>query len=272
MLIRKEPKCSFESQARNSLPIALTLILGLGASGCASNEGKSLPEFRTVHVRSIARPPDGFQIVAKRRLTTSQDMEENVGAGAVAGGIGYGIACVALIPLGGIGAACLGAAAGGAAVGSAAGAASSTVIVNPLDQYPPETRQQMEKVIDDVEKRRDFFVEIRDVLRASMPQGKQVDEGPAEALISIGPERILLLQDQHLQLALQMTATLSAEWSRNKRTPRKERRKYTYTTLARPIQYWLENNGAALNTAVTECVSSIVVMINADLDVTMNCC
>jgi len=197
-------------------------------------------------------------------------MEENVGKGAAAGSIAYGIACVALIPLGGIGAACLGAAAGGAAVGSAAGAASSTVIVDPLDEYPPETRRQMEKVIDDVEKRRDFFVEFRDVLRASMPQGKQVDEGAAEALVSVGPERILLVQDQHLQLALQMTATLSAEWGRNKRTPRKEKRKYTYTTSAQPIQFWLENNGAALNTAVTECVSSIVVMMNTDLELTMN--
>lgn len=250
------------------MPLSLTLLIGLGVSGCASSEVNSLPGYESVHVRSNPRPADQFRIVARRRLKTSQNMEDNVGKGAVAGGAGYGLACVALVPFG-IGAACIAAAAGGAAVGAAAGAAVSTAVVDSLDQYPPESRQHIQKIIVEIENRRDFFVEIRDALRASIPEDRQVDEEAAEALVSVGPEGVFLVQDQDLDLAFEMTAVLSAEWSRDKRTPRKDKRKYTYTTSAQPIEYWLDNDGAALNEAVTECIANIVGMMSSDLEQTI---
>ena len=268
-MISEELKRLSKWCASQCMPVSLTLLIGLGVSGCASNEVNTLPGYETVHVRSNPRPADGFRIVAKRRLTTSQNMEANVGTEAVAGAAGYGIACAALFPLGGIGAACLGAVAGGAAIGAAAGAAGSTVVVDPLDQYPRETRQHIEEVIIEIEKRRDFFVEVRDALRASIPGDRQVDEEAAEALVSIGPEGVFLVQDQDLDLAFEMTAVLSAEWSRDKRTPRKDKRKYTYTTSAQPIEYWLDNDGAALNEAVTECIANIVGMMSSDLEQTI---
>jgi hypothetical protein len=221
------------------------------ATGCASNVNDAPPLGPDgVHIQSVARSPDRFEISYQQRLEKTQGVKENAATGAAVGAAAYGAACLGLavvLPVVG----CLGVAAAGGATGAAAGAAGSVKAVNPIDRYPPETRAQLNALIDEAEERHDFFVEIRNSLRGQVPFEYQTDDADAKVLISTKPDSVRLVQNEKLELAIRIRATMNVEWNRQRRTPRSDKMKFVYTSEQLPVEDWLSDDGAKFNAALT---------------------
>lgn len=227
------------------------------ASGCASNVNDAPPLGPDgVHIQSVARPPDRFEIGYQQRLEKTQGTKEMAATGAAAGAAAMGAACLGLavvLPVVG----CLGAVAAGGAAGAAGGAAGSVKAVNPIDRYPPETRAQLSALIDEAEGRHDFFVEIRDSLRGQVPSGYQTDDSYAKVLISTRPDSVRLVQNEELELAIRIKATMTVEWNRQRRTPRTDKMKFVYTSEQLPVEDWLRDDGAEFDAALTDGIAQI---------------
>lgn len=227
------------------------------ASGCASNVNDAPPLGPDgVHIQSVARPPDRFEIEYQQRLERTQGTKETVATGAAAGAATMGAACLGLAAMG-LAVACLGTIAAGGAAGAGVGAAGTTEAVNPIDRYPPETRAQLNALIDEAEERHDFFVEIRDSLRGQVPSEYQTDNANAKVLISTRPDSVRIVQNEELELAIRIKATMTVEWNRQRRTPRSDKMKFVYTSEQLPVEDWLTDDGAEFNAAMADGIRQI---------------
>jgi hypothetical protein len=234
-----------------------SIIAFVFAAGCASNVNHAPPLGPDeVHIQSVARPPDGLEIGYQQRLETTQAVKENTANGAVIGAAAMGAACVGLAAMGVV-IGCLGPAAAGGAYGAAGGAAGSTKVVNPIDRYPPETRDRLTTLIKDAEDRHEFYVELRDSLRGEVPSEYQTDDASAKVPISTRPDSVKLVQNEKLELAIRIKATLAVEWHRNKRTPRSNRMHFVHTSAQLPVEDWLREGGSEFDDALTVGVAQI---------------
>jgi hypothetical protein len=230
--------------------ICASALIPLLVAGCSSNKSRSLPEFESVAVTSILKPADGIQ--ATKDSDTSK-AGGGVGAkGGAAAGAATSLLCgpfvvfclPVLVPA-------------GALVGSTAGGVAGSV-ADTLQAWPKEQAERAEAILSGIDERRDFFVEIRDGLAAKVPPGRAGTLQDADAVMYVGPKTIELVQSERSRLALRMTAVMNAEWNRDKRTPRTEKREYIYQTDERPVEEWLDEDGAVFDAAFTECIQMIV--------------
>ena len=236
------------------LTVLAVTCLSFVMTGCASNKVGPLRDFETISIQTKTRPADGLHAQADNDATM-KGAKIGAGGGAAAGAA-TGLACgpwlVLCVPTLAI---------FGAATGALAGSVAGQV-VDITDVIPAE---KVETILADIEDRRDFFTEMRDGVSSALPKTRQATVADAKAVIYVGPKKIEFVQTESSHMALRMTATLYAEWNREKRTPRKDRRLYTKTTAEMPVEYWLSSDGAAFDAGFTECIDEIVQMMAWDL-------
>lgn len=234
--------------------IALTLII---SSGCASTEVPPIPEFASMAIQ--AKQPSADSLPLKPG-TESSDKAYNAGTkgGAVAGAASS-LACGPLVLV------CLPAGIlAGAMYGGYAGAAVDASR-EALSGFPPETAQEFAQKLRGIESRRDFFIELRDSVSRAIPGSRQVSVDDAQAVFHVGPDAVVLVKGRESSLSLRMTASLFAEWDRDKGWPSVAHRWYSYTTSEMPIEEWVNNEGEAIEVAFTECITELAAMIVDDV-------
>ena len=235
----------------------LFAIMVVAVTGCVSNKHKPLPYFETMSIQTQMRPANGVRAQADKD-SANQTAKVGAAGGAAAGALS-GLACgpfaLFCVPAGMV---------VGAVSGGVAGAAVGQV-GDAMDLLPKEQAEQVDTILADIESRRDFFVEIRDGLSAKVPQSRQVANTDAEAVIYVGLEKIELVQHESSHLSLRLTATIYAEWNRDKETPRSVKRRYMRTTTEMPIEDWLSDKGAAFDAGFSSCIEQIVQMMIWDL-------
>lgn len=237
--------------------VVTATCLALAATGCSSNRSRPLPDFETIHVQSVVRPADGLQVHGDQ--DKAQTGAEVGAKGGAAAGAAWSLACgpwfLICLPF---------FTAFGAVVGGPAGALTGAV-GDAAEMLPREQAKQFESALLDIHDRRDFFVEIRDGVRDGVPLRRRADRETAAALIIVGPEKIELVQSESTHLALRVRALLLVEWDRSKRTPRTAKRRYVHTTAEMPVEFWLQDNGAAIDAGFTECIDKVVEAMAWDL-------
>jgi hypothetical protein len=234
-------------------------VLALATAGCASpyHRGDAILDQETMAIEAKIRPTDGVDTMAARntvKLAGDASMKGGAAAGAALS-LTCGMAVWLCLPL----YATTGAFIAGT-TGNAAGAVSEV-----FDLFPPEIAERIEVVLVDIQDRRDFFAEMRHGVADSVPQDRQADTAAADVNVYVGPERIELFQEERDMLALRMTASLFVEWRQTEGEPRNETRQYQYATAEMPVDFWLSDDGAPFDSALTECVEKIVQMMYWDL-------
>lgn len=245
---------NFSSPQQRLAGIALVVISG---AGCASPEVPPIPEFETVAIQAKQLPSEGLSF--KSGADSSEDASKTgAKVGAAAGGA-IGIACLPLFgPL------CLPAAIGGGGFYGAFGGHYAGKAWDVLNKFPPEVAQQFEQELREAENTRNFSGEMHDAVANLIPISKQVAADKAQAVFHIGPDALILVRGQESNLAIRMTASLFAEWDRDKGWPTVAHRWYVYTTPERPIDEWVNNEGEAIDAALTECITEIAALIGKD--------
>ena len=235
------------------------LLLCLGTAGCAApyHRGDTILDDERMFIEARVRPTDGVDMVSGRnnfKVAGDAGMKGGAAVGA-ASSLLCGPVFVVCLPF----FATTGAFVGGT-TGYAAGAVNEA-----FDLFPPEIAERIEVVLLDIRDRRDFFTEMRNELRGSVPMDRQADTLTADASVYVGPERVELVQEEKDMLALRLTASLFVEWRPDGTEPRTEERQYQYTTSEMPVDFWLSEDGAPFDRAFTECIAKIVQMMYWDL-------
>lgn len=237
--------------------IATVMCLALVASGCSSNRSRPLPDFEAVHVQSAMKPADGLKVHGDQ--DTARTGAEVGAKGGAATGAAMSLACGPWFLL------CLPVfTTFGVIVGGPAGALTGAV-GDAMEMLPPEQARQFESVLFDIHDRRDFFVELRDGVRDGVPARRRANRETATALITVGPEKIELVQTESTHLALRVRVLMLAQWDLQKRTPRNDKRRYVHMTAEMPVAFWLQDGGAAIDAGLTECIDKVIEAMVWDL-------
>lgn len=244
---------------------ATVVLLAVVVVGCATTETPGPDGADSVHIRSVPRPPEGLRFQAQRYFGAKDDLARNVLKDAAVGGAATGVACMVFVTALGADNAteiCAYEFLLGAAFGASRGVARSVEMKSVIRRYPSNTTDELVALVKRAERDRDFFVAIRDGLRATATDLEQVDEADAMTLVSVGPRYLRLIQTEDLALAVRMTASLAA-----KRPGRRleDKVKIVYTSPPRPIEEWLDDDGKAFEEALDNCVYESVRMMHAGL-------
>jgi hypothetical protein len=236
------------------VPVILSAFLVVG---CAPNRSRPLPPFETLAVESAARPVDGLEA---RSDSDAAKAGANAGAkGGAAAGAATSLLCGPFVFF------CLPFfAATGAVVGVTTGGLAGA-LNDAVENLPGDQASRARAILADIDSRRDLFAELRDGVAAAVPPARTAGLESAEAVIYVGIEKLEFVQDDRSELGLRLTALLVAEWNRDKRTPRTEKRRYVYETILMPAEYWLQDDGATMDAGFTECIEKVVQAIDWDL-------
>lgn len=233
------------------------ILLPFIVTGCGSNRSRPLPEFDTVAVTATVRPAEGVK--AKGDSDTTKSVAGAGAKGGAAAGAATSLLCGPFVVF------CLPfLVTTGAVIGVTAGSAAGA-LGDAVEKLPRDQAKRARVILEDIDERRDFFVEMRDGVAKTVPADRKRSSADAEALIYVGPTKIELVQDQSSHMALRMTAVLVAEWKRNRKTPRREEREYVHETVEMPVEYWLKDDGVEFDRGFTECVDRIIRAMAWDL-------
>jgi hypothetical protein len=230
-------------------------------AGCAPNRSKPLPPFETLAVASTARPAEGLQ--AKSDSDASKKAASAGIKGGAAAGAATSLLCGPLFVF------CLPVLTGAGAVAGAAAGGVAGAVNDIAENLPRDQAARVRAILADIGSRRDFFVEIRDGVATAVPPARTGDRDSADAIVHVGIDKLEFVQDDRSELALRMTGLLVAEWNRDKRTPRREKRRYVHQTIMMPVEYWLQDDGATMDAGFTECIDKVVEAMAWDLSRTI---
>jgi hypothetical protein len=229
--------------------------------GCAPNRSKPLPPFETLAVESAARPAEGLEA---RSDSDAAKKGASAGAkGGVVAGAATSLLCGPFVLF------CLPfAAAAGAVVGVTTGSLAGA-LNDAIENLPADQASRARAILADIDSRRDLFAELRDGVAAAVPPTRAAGVESAEAVAYVGIEKLEFVQDERSELALRLTGLLVAEWNRDKRTPRTEKRRYVHQTILMPAEFWLQDDGATMDAGFTECIEKVVQAMVWDLSRTI---
>lgn len=234
------------------------MVSALVLTSCATgNDPEPMLASGTLSIESKIRPTDGVEMIAVRNTSkTAGDAGFKGGAavGAVTS-LGCGPAVVICLPF---------FAAGGAFLGETAGSVAGAVS-DAFDLFPPEVAERIEAVLTDIRRRRDFFDELRVAVSESVPEDRQADPSVADTHVYVAPEGMHFLQDDPEMFALRMVGAIYVETRAGGESKEAESREYEYITAEMPVDYWLSDEGAPFDQALTEGVRKIALMMAWDL-------
>jgi hypothetical protein len=148
----------------------------------------------------------------------------------------------------------------GATAGGLVGASTDA-----LRMFPPKTSEQLTAVVIRTLDRRDFHTELHDGLIEAVPPAHQIAVAAADVIVHAELNPIELIEKNKSMLALRMTATLTVDWQTPDRKPSIQSKRYQYTTIEMPMDYWIRDGGATFDSGLSDCLNGLVEMMGWDL-------
>jgi hypothetical protein len=218
-------------------------------SGCASSQQASILDGETM------------AIVAKNQSAGAGDVKSignNFRTASKVGATGGAIASLLFWPV------CPGCVVLPAFVGATAGGlvGAST---DALRMFPPKTSEQLTAVVIRTLDRRDFHTELHNGLIEAVPPAHQIAVAAADVIVHAELNPIELIEKNKSMLALRMTATLIVDWQTADRNPSIQSKRYQYTTIEMPMDYWIRDGGATFDSGLSDCLNGLVEMMGWDL-------
>jgi hypothetical protein len=262
---------------RFACPLSLLLAV-LIAPGCAF-WGKADPAaFERMDIQGRAELDDDGKLEGDLNAdTTVKSALTGAGAGIVTmGGLGAatGLAvstgCGPFLPL------CVGPAVavwggGGAVVGLLGGS-----IIGGIGGLPRETAEQVNEILLELQRTRDFPEEIRAAMAASVPAEKQLDRSRADegrpehlkpdAIVTARLDEVKLRQHYSDRVSLRMWASMIMDWELDTEEPNSRTCEYRYTSATADIENWLLQDGKLFHDTFTEGVDTFARWMARDLE------
>jgi hypothetical protein len=262
---------------RFACPLSLLLAV-LIAPGCAF-WGKADPAaFERMDIQGRAEIDDDGELEGDLHAdTTVKSALTGAGAGIVTmGGLGAatGLAvstgCGPFLPL------CVGPAVavwggGGAVVGLLGGS-----IIGGIGGLPRETAEQVNEILLELQRTRDFPEEIRAAMAASVPAEKQLDRSRADegrpehlkpdAIVTARLDEVKLRQHYSDRVSLRMWASMIMDWELDTEEPNSRTCEYRYTSATADIENWLLQDGKLFHDTFTEGVDTFARWMARDLE------
>jgi hypothetical protein len=207
-----------------------------------------LPEFESIAVFSKG-PSDDLKARFSRESTKSGAAIGFQG-GAVAG-LGASLVCGPWFWL-----CALGTVPAGAVVGAAGGAAAGSV--KDSNRKPTdEELDQLEANFEVISRERTLHSEIENEVVGQIPEQFLATPADAEALVELELTNVRFAHITDGAFALEVGIVVTTQWNRQTKSPRVSKRVYNCRSKAEYIEYWADEDGSRLNTALDDCVKSL---------------
>jgi len=109
---------------------------------------------------------------------------------------------------------------------------------------------------------RNINQEIATALGEALPVSSLVPPGVADARISLHLKSLRLVKGFGQNIVFSLTVVTSYEWSLNKPGPQHASRTFTCDTSLRPIDEWVNDDGATIEQELNHCIKDIARQIN----------
>jgi hypothetical protein len=262
---------------RFACPLSLLLAV-LIAPGCAF-WGKADPAaFERMDIQGRAEIDDDGELEGDLHAdTTVKGALIGAGTGIVTvGGIGVGAAFISAAPCNifygfclAVGIMVLGG--GGAVVGLLGGG-----IIGGIGGLPSETAKQVNEILLELQRTRNFPEEIRAAMAASVPAEKQLDRSRADegrpehlkpdAIVTARLDEVKLRQHYSERVSLRMWASMIMDWELGAEEPKSRTCEYRYTSEKADIENWLLQDGKLFHDSFTEGVDTFARWMARDLE------
>ena len=216
----------------------------------------ALPEFESMAV--ISKGPSDDLKARFSRESTKSGAAVGAGAGATAGA-GAAMACgpwYLLCAMGTIPAGAIVGAVGGAGVGA---------VMDSNRKPTEEELDQLEASFEDISRERTLHKEIETKVVRQIPKKLKAKPADAEALVELVLADVRFAHINDGAFALELEIAVTAQWNRGTKSPRTSKRFYNCRSNAEYIEYWADEDGSRLNTALDDCVQSLADDFGDDL-------
>jgi hypothetical protein len=180
--------------------------------------------------------------------------DSHIGAGAATGavlaGTGAALTCGPFVLLCAL--AVVNFAAAGAIGGGLAGAASDTQQTLPNEQLLLLDRQFIE-----ISQQRTINQEIEESLMRKVPPERVKESPDATALLQFRLYDVRFSKNSSRKYALTLKTVMLFRWDRTKRPPSSASRIYEHTSIALPMEEWVNTGGITLNQAFDTCIEGL---------------
>jgi len=262
---------------RFAFPLSLLLAV-LIAPGCAYWGKPDPAAFERMEIQGWAKTDDEGKLKGDLEArTTLKSALIGSGMGFVTvGGIGVGAAFLSCTPTALFYPLCLMVAipvlgGGGAIVGLVGGS-----IIGGIGGLPLETAVQVNEILLELQRTRNFSEEIRAAMSAAVPSDKQLDRSRADegrledlqpdATVIARLDEVKLRQHSSERVSLRMWASMAMHWELGDREPESRDCEYRYTSATFDIEDWLLEDGKLFHDTFTEGVDTFARWMARDLD------
>jgi hypothetical protein len=131
---------------------------------------------------------------------------------------------------------------------------------------PWKTAGQVNELLLNLQRRRDFGREIQLAIEAEVPSEKQARRDQAEAIVTARLDEIDLRQHYSERLSMRIYGSMTQEWDRASGQPKTRTCKYAFTSETRDVEDWLHDGGKLFDVAFTDAVNHFASWMARDLD------
>jgi hypothetical protein len=139
------------------------------------------------------------------------------------------------------------------------------VIAGGTTGLPWKPSGEVNAILEDLQRERDFTKEFRDAVKAAVPGGRQVSEDRAEAIVTARLDDLDLRQHLRQRMSLRMRALMMQEWARASEDPKSKTCEYEYTSPTMDVEDWLLRDGELFGDTFTEGIDTFARWMGRDL-------
>ena len=120
----------------------------------------------------------------------------------------------------------------------------------------PPFRESLEKFVE-ISQQRTINLEIEESLMGKVPPERVKDSPDATALLQFRLYDVRFSKTSSRKYALTLKTVMLFKWDRTKRPPSSSSRVYEHTSIALPMEDWVNNGGINLNQAFDTCIEGL---------------
>jgi hypothetical protein len=139
-------------------------------------------------------------------------------------------------------------------------------IVGGVGGLPSKTAGQVNQILVDLQRRREFGGEIQFAIEREVPRAKQVAAHQAEALVTARLDEVDLRQHYSERLSIRIHGSMIQEWDRGSGQPKSRICTYAFTSQIHDVEDWLQDDGRLFDVAFTDAVNHFGSWMARDLD------
>lgn len=139
-------------------------------------------------------------------------------------------------------------------------------IIGGVGGLPWKTAGEVNQILANLQRRRDFAREIQLAIEEEIPREKQVRADQAQAIVTARVDEIDLRQHYSERLSIRIHGSMIQEWDRASGQPKSRTCKYAFTTATRDVEDWLHDGGKLFDVAFTDAVNHFGSWMARDLE------